>query len=436
VSSLELLCVGLSHKSAPVSVRERLALNESGQAELLKAIASGLPEAMLVSTCNRVELYVAAPSHEEGRKQVQQAIAAVGGPEALDHLYERTGDQMLHHLFRVASSLDSMVIGEPQILGQVKDAYELAQKTGTAHGELARACSAAFVSAKRVRTETGVGRAATSMASAAVEMAKKIFGGLASKTVLVVGAGEMAELAARHLRSAGAKNLWIANRTRARAEELAALVNGEARDFSELNALLVPVDVVICSTASPVPIFTKEMVAAQLKARKHRPLLMVDLAVPRDVAPEVHELESVYAYDVDDIQKNVAENSAARAAEAAKAEIIIQEELARFVKARQVRDGVPVLAQLRARADQIARAEVERTLANLSGEGLSEKARKSMEAMGLAIVNKLLHLPTAKLRAVGADPEEAHLAEAAAELFGLRPREGESAADPEKGNKT
>lgn len=419
---MELLCVGLSHKTAPLSVRERLALAEPEQVATLKQLGESVPEAMLVSTCNRVEFYAAAPTLEGGREAIRQAIGSLGGEEALGHLYEHHGDAALLHLFRVASSLDSMVVGEPQILGQVKDAFELAQKTGTVRGEIARACSAAFVSAKRVRTETAIGRAATSMASAAIEAAKKVFGGLAGKCALVVGAGEMGELAARHLRSAGVTELLVANRTFERAQQLAAAVGGVARPFEELLPLLVKADVVVCSTASPTPIFTRENVAAHLKPRKHRPLFMVDLAVPRDIAPEVHELPDVYAFDVDDVQKSIDENAAARAAEAAKAELILAEELARFVRARSVRDGVPVLAQLRARAEQIARAEVERTLANLANEPLSEKARKSLEAMAMAIVNKLMHQPTAKLRAVGAE-DDSRLANAAAELFGLGPED-------------
>ncbi len=415
---MEIFCLGLSHKTAPLTVRERLALGNDKTEQVLKGLVDGLAEAMLVSTCNRVEFYVAADTADAARERLRADVAGLGGPESLDHLYEHRGDEALVHLFRVAASLDSMVLGEPQILGQVKDAYELARKAGSVRGELSRACSAAFVSAKRVRTETGVGRAATSMASAAVEMAKKVFGGLAGKRVLVVGAGEMSELAARHLKTAGVTELVVTNRTFSRAEELAALVGGTARPYEELTALLVPADVVVCSTASPSPIFTRQNVQAQLKARRHRPLFMVDLAVPRDIDPAVNELDQVYAYDVDDIQKSVAENSAARASEAAKAELIIAEELARFVRAREVRDGVPVLARLRETAAQIAKAEVERTFQNLSSEELSDKAKTSIEAMAMAVVNKLLHQPTARLRETGAG-DDFRLAEAAAELFGL-----------------
>jgi glutamyl-tRNA reductase len=412
--SAELLCIGLSHKTAPLSVRERMAVPEERQVEVLRGL-QGVPEAMLVSTCNRVELY--AMAHEPSvRESVLGAVAVIGGSEALQHTYEHRGDAALTHLFRVAASLDSMVVGEPQILGQVKDAFDIAKRAGVAKAELTRACSAAFESAKRIRSETGVGRAATSMASAAVDLATKIFGALVHKAVLLVGAGEMAELVARHLKTAGVTQMAIANRTVSRAEELAKAVGASTVPLEGVMERLVWADLVVCSTASPQPIFTRDGVAGYLKPRKHRPLFMVDLGVPRDVAPDVNALQGVYAYDVDDIQKVVAENAAARAAEAAKAEVIVAEEVARFVRARALREGVPVLAQLRQQAEKIMRTELERTLGNLGD--LSEKQRKSVEAMGLAIVNKLLHQPTAKLRALNPD-DDMRLAGAAAELFGL-----------------
>jgi glutamyl-tRNA reductase len=415
---MELLCIGLSHRTAPLAVRERLALSEPRQVELLQRLAQAPNEALLVSTCNRVELYVAAPEAGQAREKALEELRQLGGPEALEHLYEHRGEAALVHLFRVASSLDSMVLGEAQILGQVKEAFERGQGAGAVRGELTRACAAAFGCAKRVRTETAIGRAATSMASAAVSLASKVFDGLKGKTVLLVGAGEMAELAARHLQHAGATHLLVCNRTLSRAEALAAEVGGKARPFEELFSLLGAADVVVCSTASPVPLFTKENVAAVGKARKHRPLFMVDLAVPRDIAPEVGELEWVHAYDVDDIQKFVADNAAARAEEAQKAGVLVAQEVARFARERAVRDGVPVLARLRQHADQIARSEVERTLTSI-GEGLNDKQRKSIEAMARAIVNKLLHEPTARLRMVGSEHEGNRLAGAAAELFGL-----------------
>jgi glutamyl-tRNA reductase len=425
---MELLCLGLSHQSAPVSVRERLALSDERQRELLAELIAIGHEAMILSTCNRVEFYVASASLEHARAVLKSQVVTVAGEEALSAIYEHSGDPALVHLFRVAASLDSMVLGEAQILGQVKDAFELAQTAGSAKGELSRVCAAAFSSAKRVRSETDIGRSATSMASAAIALAQKIFGGLEEKKVLMVGAGEMAELCAKHLREAGAGDLWVISRTLQRAEALAQSVGGTARPFEELSKLLVQADVVMCSTASPKPLITKELMTGVVKARKHRPLFMVDLAVPRDIAADVNVLDGVYAYDVDDIQKVVSENTAARLLEAAKAEKIIAEEIARFVRSRTVREQVPVLAQLRSRAETIARLELERTLVQL-GTSLTDKQKKSLEAMALAIVNKLLHQPTAKLRAMGGSEGRNLLAEAAAELFGLEASEPNNDTD-------
>ena len=410
-----LVCVGLSHRTAPVDVRERLVLAEERQTELLQVMAQAPAEALLVSTCNRVELYVVGPGADLGER-TRAAVAGVAGEDLAPYLYAHHGEAAVLHLFRVAASLDSMVLGEPQILGQVKDAFDLAQRLGAARGELARICAAAFGSAKRVRTETDLGRAATSMASAAVEMARHIFDGLQGKTVLLVGAGEMAELAGRHLVSAGASKVLVANRTAERAEALAATLNGQAVDFERMEDALLLADVVVCTTASPTPVITREKVSQVLKPRKHRPLFLVDLAVPRDVDPAVHTLDGVFAYDVDDIQKVIDENQAARVAAASKAEVLVAEEVARYIRQRAVREQVPVLAQLRARAEQIRRAELERALANLPAPLSPEQARV-VEAMTSAIVNKMLHQPTAKLRAVQAGDSE--LVDAAAELFGL-----------------
>ncbi|HYV46927.1 MAG TPA: glutamyl-tRNA reductase [Myxococcaceae bacterium] len=414
---MEVVCAGLSYRSAPLEVRERLALSGEAQDLLLGQLRDQGLEAVVLCTCNRAEIYAAGPAAAEALEAARAALCERGGAQAQPHLYEHGGEAAVLHLFRVCCSLDSMVLGEAQIFGQVKDAYERAQTAGSAGGELSRACQAAFACAKRARTETGIGRAATSMASAAVDLSRRIFGDLHGRPALVVGAGEIGELAARHLSQARCK-VVIANRTRERAEALAAQVGAAVRPFEELHALLHSVDLVVSSTASPAPLFTRENVVPAMKARRHRPLLLVDLAVPRDVAPGVHgSAEGVYAYDVDDIRQVIDENVAARANEAAKAEQIVAEEVARYVRARAVRDGVPVLAQLRQRAEQIARAEAERTLQHLPE--LSEKQRKSVEAMGMAIVNKLLHQPTAKLRALDPSGQPSPLADAAAELFGL-----------------
>jgi glutamyl-tRNA reductase len=410
----------MSYRTAPVSVRERLVMSEARRVELLRRLEEVPAEALLISTCNRVELYLASPDPALARQRAREELGRLGGPEVLDSLYEHRGQAALTHLFRVASSLDSMVLGEAQVLGQVKEALERSLEAGTVRGELSRTFAAAFRCAKRVRTETAIGSAATSMASAAVALASKAQGGLEDKTVLLVGAGEMAELAARHLARAGTGRLLVVNRTLSRAESLAAEVGGTAHPFQELFTLLASADVVVSGTSSPVPLLTRENVAAALATRPHRPLVLVDLAVPRDIAPEVGMLEQVRVHDVDDIQRFVAHNAAARAEEARKADELVAQEVERFLRERAVREGMPVLSRLRQRADAIARAEVERTLSVL-GEGLTDKQRRSVEAMGRAIVNKLLHEPTARLRTVGAAQEGVLLAGVVAELFGLRP---------------
>jgi glutamyl-tRNA reductase len=414
---MELLCVGLSHKTAPIEVREKLALPIEDQEAMLRDLLKELPEALLISTCNRVEFYVVHGSSDQAKRRVRSVISSNGRAHLVEHLYEHGGEAALVHLFRVTASLDSMVVGEPQILGQVKEALELAQRVGAAGGELARACSAAFGSAKRVRSETAIGRAAVSMAGAAVELASKIFGTLSGRSVLLVGAGEMAELAAKHLVAAGALPMVVVNRTLDGARALAAAIGATAKEFSEIYSLLGPADLVVCSTASPSHLFTRENVSPVLKSRRFRPLFMVDLAVPRDIDPKVNELEGVYAYDIDDIQQIVADNWAGRVAEVAKAEVIIAEEIANFVRSRSVRENLPVLAQLRARAEQIALAEAERTLAHFGV--ITDRQRRGIQAMAMAIVNKLLHEPTAKLREQGPDRSGNSLAGAAAELFGL-----------------
>ncbi len=411
--------VGLSHKTAPVEVRERLAVGAAEMPQFLAELraADGVDELMLVSTCNRVETYVWGAPHAS--ESVRGVLARRAGPRVLESLYDRRGRDAVGHLFRVCASLDSMILGEPQILGQVKDAFANSQRAGTLAGVITQACQAAFSAAKRVRTETAIGAAPVSMASAAVELAKKIFGSLAGRTVLLVGAGKMSELTAKHL-AEGSPRILVANRTLERAVDLARRVGGTARPFEELQGLLVEADIVVSSTAAPRPILTTSLLQGVSKQRHFRPLFMVDLAVPRDIEEGVGKLENVYTYNVDDLQHVVDEGRQTREAEAKKAEQIVAEEVERFLKGRQVRDAVPVLAHLRTHAEEIARAEAERTLANF-GEELTPKQRKSIEAMGRAIVNKLLHGPTVRLREAGkAGPDEAAaLALTVARLFDL-----------------
>lgn len=433
----EFALVGLSHKTAPIAVRERLAVPESELSTLLSELrgVKGVDEGMVVSTCNRVEAYVFG--HPEAVEGVRTFLVARAGSEARAALYSRIGADAVAHLFRVAASLDSMVVGEPQILGQVKDAYGAAQRAGAVGASLSQMCQAAFAAAKRVRSETAIGVAPVSMASAGVELARKIFGHLDGKLILLVGAGKMSELTARQL-SPGTSKILVANRSLERAEGLAARVNGSARTFAELPPLLVQADIVISSTAAPEPILTVAMVAAALKARRYRPLFIIDLAVPRDVEEGVGRLENVYAYNVDDLACVVQEGKHSRQSEAEKAEAILRHEIDKFLQARAVRSAVPVLATLRARAEEIARTEAQKTLSQF-GEAITPKQKESIEAMGRAIVNKLLHPPTQKLKEAGkAGPDDAAaLALVVAELFNLHPEDvradGETSSKPAEG---
>jgi glutamyl-tRNA reductase len=415
--------VGLSHKTAAVEVREKLAFSAAELPSVLAELRglTGVEELMLVSTCNRVEAYVYGA--KEAPVEVRRWLVGRAGEAVERVLYQRTGREALKHLFRVSASLDSMVLGEPQILGQVKDAFGAAQQAGTLGGAVASAAQAAFSTAKRVRTETAIGAAPVSMASAAVELGTKIFGTLQGRTVLLIGAGKMSELTAKHL-SGGASRVLVTNRTLARAEELAAKVGGQARPFEELSQLLVQADIVVSSTAAPRPILTVNMLHAAIKARHFRPLFLVDLAVPRDIEEGAGRLENVYPYDVDDLAQVAQEGRAQRETEAKKAEAIIAEEIEQFLHQRRVRDAVPVLAQLRSRADEIARLEAERTLSQF-GEAITPKQKKSIEAMGKAIVNKLLHGATVQLREAGkrGPQDAAQLGQVVSQLFDLDPAE-------------
>jgi glutamyl-tRNA reductase len=414
VSRRDLFVVGLSHKSAPIEVRERVALSgEALKAALTELRQSdGVEEAFVVSTCNRVEVYVRAGGDEPARRFFTSRAA-----EACDHLYAKGGVEAVRHLFRVSASLDSMVIGEQQILGQVKEAYGLASAAQVAGTYVSRLCNRAFATAKRVRTETDIGRGITSMSQVAVELVEKIFGDLRGRAVLLAGAGKMGALSAKALADLGADRILVTNRSPDRGLALARQVNGTFREWEELSRLLVEADVVIVSTGAPTYVLTRESVAAAMKARRHRSLCLIDLAVPRNVDPTVADLGDVYAYDVDDMERVVSSTHEARKGEALRAESIVEAEVIAFAKERETRAALPVLAQLRRRAEAIARAEAERTLSHV-GAKLDEKGRRSVEAMAQAIVNKLLHGPTARLKEAASSGDGA-LAGAAAELFGI-----------------
>ena len=410
----ELHLVGLSHKSAPVAVREKVALSGDDLKEALTGLLArpGVGEVMVVSTCNRVECYVYGEALEEARHFFLSRTR-----EAEGHLYERSGRDAVRHLFRVASSLDSMVVGEPQILGQVKEAYGLAASAETAGTFVSRLCNRAFATAKRVRSETEIARGAGSVSQVAVELVEKIFGNLENRAVLLVGAGKMGALSAKALRDLGADRILVTNRSPERARALAAEIGAVAEPWDGLTSLLALADVVIVSTGAPTYVITRELAAQIMKARRGRSICFIDLAVPRNVDPACAAQDNVYAYDIDDLQRVVSQTHAARAEEAIRAEAIVEAEVMAFAQEREARAALPVLAELRRRAEQIARAEAERTLAHVGGK-LDEKGRKSVEAMAQAIVNKLLHGPTARLKEAAA-AGDSDLPGAAAELFGM-----------------
>ncbi len=414
--------VGLSHHTAPVSVREKVAVTEATLGAALDGLRKLGPveAALVVSTCNRVEVYATTRGDPGGAARAVRNFLSVQDPDVDGNLYERHGVEAVRHLFRVASSLDSMVVGEPQILGQVKGAYAAAEAAAAIDPFLARVFKRSFAVAKRVRTETAIGKAAVSMSFAAVELGKKILGSLDGATVALLGAGKMSALAARHMANAGCGKILVINRSPERARALAEECGGEPRPWEELGEVLRVADVVICSTAAPHAVVTVDLVTAARKARKHRPLFFVDLAVPRDVDPRVNELDNVYVYDVDDLDKVIDENRRARADEALKAEALVTAEAQSFAAAARASVG-PVLRELRLHGEEVARAEVEKTLAKI-GTSLTPAQRQSIEAMARAVVNKLLHGPTTRLRRA-AEEDDGQLIDAALELFAM-PEEG------------
>jgi glutamyl-tRNA reductase len=416
-----LVVVGLSHHTAPVEVRERAAFDEGELDQALQRAAAGAGEALVISTCNRVEFYLPTP-REGGPARARELVGMVlrdvrrVDPKQLEpHLYLHDGEAAVRHLFRVASSLDSMVVGEPQILGQVKEAFQAATRVGTVGQLLGRALPRAFQTAKRVRTETQLARQSASMASAAVELARHIFGQLQGRDVLVIGAGKMGDVAAKHLTASGAGPLLVVNRTLERAQELAARIGGEAHPWQELDALLARADIVLCSTGATEPVVKREMVQRAMKTRRGRWLFFIDIAVPRDVEPEVGRIENVYLYDVDALQRLVADHLAGRAQEAEAAERIVGEEVERFFAAERSLGVVPTIKALRERFLKVAQAEAARSLAKLDG-GAADP-RRELQALSEAIVNKLLHGP---LTALKREADSEQLIAAARTLFDLQ----------------
>jgi glutamyl-tRNA reductase len=419
---MALFVAGLSHRNAPVELREQLAVDEDKLRELLRDVAATgvVREALILSTCNRVEVYAIADVPGEARTATFRQLCRHRGVEPASVetvLYTHADGEAVRHAFRVASSLDSMMIGEPQILGQVKDAFALAQSCETVGPALHTLFTQAFTVAKKVRTETEIARHAVSVSFAAVELAKKIFAGLDGKAVLLVGAGKMSELAARHLIEQGAFPLYVANRTWARAQELARALAGTAVPFDELATALATVDIVITSTGAPEPVIRREFVQPLVHSRRGRPLFFIDIAVPRDVEDSVNTLDGVYCYDVDDLKQVVDANIRERLREAHRAEALVEREVAKFLARLGDVEVIPTIVSLRERLEIIRSGEVKRTLARLPGA--TSETREAIEALSAAIVNKILHAPITKLRESSRAGSPRSWLELVHELFGL-----------------
>ncbi|HOG17340.1 MAG TPA: glutamyl-tRNA reductase [Syntrophales bacterium] len=418
---MKLVLVGMNHQSAPLEVRERMALACGDARTSLREIVllPDVREVLYLCTCNRIEILAHVPASADAGF-LRAFAAAQGGlseKEAADFLYARENDEAVRHLFRVAAGIDSLVMGEPQILGQVKEAYRQAVRSRTNGILLNKTMHHTFRVAKRIRTETGIADNAVSVSFAAVELAKKIFGDLGGKTVLVVGAGEMAELAARHLIANGAARILVANRTPERAAALAKSFGGTAVPFAEIGRALQEADIVISSTGASGFVINVEMVAAALYRKKNRLLFLIDIAVPRDIEPNAGDIDNVYLYNIDHLQEVVDENRASRMREAVRAEAIIEEEVGRFRAWFDALDVVPTIVALREKLEGVAQGELKDATAWLAG--LKEEDRRRVEYLATAMINKILHDPITALKDESADGGGLPYVAAVRRLFGL-----------------
>ena len=419
---MKLLLTGLNHRSAPVEVRERLAFEEKTLPEALDRLKRrpGLIEGMILSTCNRVEVAVTADEEADAEASVETFLAEARSVERAwvsPYLYRFDGPDAIRHLFRVASSLDSMIVGEPQILGQLKSAYALAKEHGALSGFLDLVLTRAFNVAKRVRSETDIGESAVSVSYAAVELARDIFGSLHGQRVLVVGAGKMAESAARHLARAGVSEVLVTNRTRERAETLAEAVGGRVIEYDSFHDALPDVDILLASSGAPEYIVTQEQMKAALGKRRNRPMFLIDIAVPRNIEPTVDHLDNVFLYDIDDLDKVVDSNLRGRSEVALQAEEIIREEVERMMLRLKTREIAPTIVSLQDQLEQWRTGEIERQRARLGR--LTPQQEEAIEAITRGIVNKIAHGPITELRRQAGDPSGLHLLSVIRKLFRL-----------------
>jgi glutamyl-tRNA reductase len=404
---MKVFLIGLSHHTAPVEVRERAAIPDSSLGEALDTLRreSGAEEALILSTCNRVELTAAMPEGADERALAGFLATHRGlSLEWLDpYLYRYEDERAIRHLFRVASSLDSMVLGEPQVLGQLKAAYAAARECGALGGFLDTVLTRAFAVAKRVRSETEIGRSAVSVSYAAVELARQIFGQLCEKRVLLVGAGKMSELAARHFQRAGCSKVFVTNRTRARADELAEQIAGTVLDYATFGSQLHEMDIVLTSSGAPEHLLTRDQMAKVLEKRRHRPVFLIDIAVPRNIDPKVNELEGAFLYDIDDLGRAIDENRKAREREAGQAEQMIEAEVSRLIERLKAREVGPLIAGLHEQLEHMAKAEMERFRTKLGQ--LTPGQEEALMGYTRSLLNKIAHAPVVELKRAAARTE-------------------------------
>jgi len=434
---MSIVLVGVNHKTAPIEVRELLAFSDQSCSEGLRALVDGeiVREGLIVSTCNRVEVITATTKDrlQEGVERIADFLSqsrSLPRESFAGHLYQHLDDQAVRHLFRVASSLDSMVVGEPQVLGQVRRAYSLALEEGTAGRVLNRLVHHALHVAKRVRAETGIAASAVSISYMAVELGKKIFSSLEGCTVLVIGAGEMAELSLRHLVNAGVSHVMVTNRTKETALRLAEEFNGEAVDFDRLPEYLASADIVICSTGAADYVLTAAMARTALDRRRNRPAFFIDISVPRNIDPAIGELPNLFVFDIDDLESVISSNIREREREAQRAELIVDSEVMQFQQALRALDIGPTLGALRQKLQDIARAEMDRQRNRLGA--LSPEQESAIEAMLLSTVNKISHPVLSHMRRAytanpGASDSEDESIQAWRDIFGLE--DEDSSAD-------
>ena len=425
---MEIVLVGLNHKTAPIDIRECLAFSAE-KLEQANTQARKLPllkETMILSTCNRVEIYAVARDPARSVGELKRFLAAFHGyplEKFEQSLYSPVGEEAVKHVFRVACSLDSMVVGETQILGQLKDAYETAAGNKTAGPILHRLLPLAFHAAKRVRTETKIGNLAVSVSSVAVELARKIFESLEGKTALLIGAGEMIELATQHLVADGVRRVLVANRTHERAVLLAEKFGGEAIPFDQMGKGLAMADIVISATNARDYILRYEQMARVMKERKQSPVFLIDIADPRDMDPKVNDLENVYLYNIDHLQQVAGDNIRDREKEARKAESIVENEVAEFVRWYRSLALTPTIVALRQKFEEIRAKELEKALSRMPN--LPEKERKLLEGLTAAIVNKIIHPPVTRLKTVNDETLAESYLDALQTLFELTVQERE-----------